>query len=257
MRAWVYTSVCSLCLAFPIVLGAAETSAGPAPDPLSETAKLPPSIVIGFVGGMVAHDNLAHSEVQLAAALRRQYSSGVYVQAFENRRSDRAHRQILRLLDTNHDGNLSWQEKQDARIIFYGHSWGASEAVNLARILGAEGIPVLLTVQVDSVAKHGQNDAIIPANVAQAVNFYQPHGFIHGRSQIRAADPARTQIVGNFRFDYKAAPVRCQHYPWWDNLFVKTHTEIECDPKVWTQVEQLIRSKLPALQPVLSSSSLN
>jgi len=28
-------------------------------------------------------------------------------------------------------------------------------------------------------------------------------------------------------------------------VFMKYHTEIECDPAVWKQVESLIRSKLP------------
>jgi hypothetical protein len=246
---------------------AAGAPGGPAPDvpvpsPSAASAPaiaspMPPCIVIGFVGGFVAHNNVVHSEVQLAASLRKRYSSGVYVEAFENHRGSEAYKRIVGLLDTDRDGKLSEREKRNARIIFYGHSWGGSEAVNLARLLGREGIPVLLTVQVDSVAKHGENDAVIPANVAAAANFYQPDGLVHGRSRIRAADPLHTQIVGNFRFDYKAAPVRCQHYPWWDSLLVKTHTEIECDPKVWGAVEQLIQSKLPPLSaPDLDVTSI-
>jgi hypothetical protein len=85
---------------------------------------------------------------------------------------------------------------------------------------------------------------VIPTNVGQAVNFYQPDGIVHGRPVIRAADPAKTEIVGNFRFDYKANPISCQGYPWFDRVLVKAHTEIECDPKVWNQVESLIYSKL-------------
>ena len=80
---------------------------------------------------------------------------------------------LFSLLDTNHDGVLSADEKSRARIILFGHSWGAAAAVMLARDLRREGIPVLLTVQVDSVAKMWQNDSIIPDNVAEAVNFYQ------------------------------------------------------------------------------------
>jgi hypothetical protein len=104
---------------------------------------------------------------------------------------------------------------------------------------------VLLTIQVDSVAKIGQNDTVIPANVAQAVNFYQTKGLLHGRPEIRAADPARTEIIGNFRFEYRTNPLACAEYPWFDRVFVKSHTEIECDPIVWTQVEDLIRLQLP------------
>ena len=78
------------------------------------------------------------------------------------------------------------------------------------------------------------NDAVIPANVARAANFYQPHGLLHGQAKIRAADPARTRILGNFRFEYKAASYSCEKYPWYDRFFVKAHTQIECDERVET-----------------------
>ena len=42
--------------------------------------------------------------------------------------------------------------------MLYGESWGGSEIVTLARELEERGIPVLLTVQIDSVAKMGEND---------------------------------------------------------------------------------------------------
>jgi hypothetical protein len=206
-----------------------------------------PAIVIGFIGGFVRHDNPIHSEVQLAARLRQEYPSGVYVEVFENHRGKNAYKKILQLLDTGHAGKLTPEEKQNARIILYGHSWGGSEAIALARELASDGIPVLLTVQIDSVAKCGQNDAIIPPNVAQAANFYQPYGRPHGRAEIRPAEPSRTRIIGNFRFDYKAHPVNCYaDYPWWDRWFSKPHTEIECDPQVWNHVDSLIRADLPA-----------
>jgi hypothetical protein len=124
----------------------------------------------GFCGGYVKHDNAVHAEVQLAARLRAEYPAGVHVDVFENHRGKQALREVLQLLDTKQEGSLSESEKQHARIILYGHSWGASEAIQLARSLGAQGIPVLLTVQVDSVAKKGENDSIIPPNVAQAAN---------------------------------------------------------------------------------------
>jgi hypothetical protein len=206
---------------------------------------LPPFIVIGFVGGFVKRDDLVHSTVQLAARLRDDFPSGVSVATFENHQGDDAQKHVLRLLDSDRDGTLSTEERKSARIIIYGHSWGASESVTLARQLEKEGIPVLLTVQVDSVSKAGQDDSLIPANVSQAVNFYQPDGLIHGRSEIRAADPDRTQILGNFRFDYGTRSVRCDQYPLLSRIFMRSHIEIECDPQVWNRVEALIRSKLP------------
>ena len=203
-----------------------------------------PPIVIGFLGGLVRHDNAVHSEVQLASRLEHDYSPRVQVRMFENRRGQQALLEIRRLLDANHDGALSPEEKLGARISIYGHSWGASETVTLARALGRDGIPVLLTVQVDSVTKLGEDDESIPSNVAQAVNFYQQNGLLHGRQRIRADDASRTQILGNFLFDYKTSSVSCEGYPWFARVFMKPHIEIESDPRVWRQVEFLIRSKL-------------
>jgi hypothetical protein len=235
-----------LCFFLPVAVAYAEISTfEPAPVIAKQGAASPPAMVIGFVGGFVKHDNAAHSTVQVIRRLRKQYAGGEYVEAFENRNCKKAYQEIRQRLDRNHDGKLSHEEKQSARIVIFGHSWGASETVSLARKLEQDDIPVLLTIQVDSVSKIGQNDAVIPANVGQAVNFYQPDGIVHGRAAIRAADPDRTEIVGNFRFDYKANPIRCQGYPWFDRVLVKAHTEIECDPKVWNQVEALIYSKVP------------
>jgi hypothetical protein len=222
-----------------------SSSSTPAASDASRAA-MPETIVVGFLGGFVRHDNAVHSEVQLAQRLRQQYPEGVWVQAFENRRREDAHKLILQALGGNHDGTPTSEQKRAARVILYGHSWGANAVVALARDLQTDGIPVLLTVQVDSIAKDGQNDSLIPANVAQAVNFYQDKGFLHGQKQIRAADASHTQILGNFRVDYETNPIACPQYPWYDKIFMRSHIEIECDPSVWQRIEGLIRSHLPA-----------
>jgi hypothetical protein len=223
-------------------LGLAQTGRAQS-SPTTIVRPIPPVMVVGFVGGFIRHDNLAHSEVQLAARLRQAYPSGVEVETFESYRKGRARNRILELLDANHDGILTAGEKQQARIIIYGHSWGGSEAINLARKLEKDGIPVLLIVQVDSISIL-HNDRVIPANVARAANFYQPHGLLRGQTAIRAADPTRTRIIGNFRSDYRARDYNCEHYPWYDRVFVKAHTQIECDATVWKHAEALIRSDL-------------
>jgi hypothetical protein len=211
-----------------------------------ETAVAPMAnvLVVGFVGGFISHDNMVHSEVQLADRLRKAYPSDVQVETFESYHGERAEKKVLSFLNTNHDRTLTPEEKSKARIIIYGHSWGASEAIYLARKLEKDGIPVELTIQVDSVAKIHENDALIPANVAQAVNFYQTNGRLQGRHSIRAADSARTHIIGNFRFDYANSVYTCNEYPWYDRIFTKAHTQIECDPSVWKQVESLIRTEI-------------
>jgi len=195
------------------LIPAATHADSPHPVSAPDTVTTAPVIVVGFVGGFVSRDDMVHGPVQLAAHLRHDCPPGVQVEVFENRRREAAHAEIIRFVDIDRDGTLSAEEKRNARIVLYGHSWGASEAVTLARELGSEGIPVLLTVQVDSVPKLGENDKDIPANVAEAANFYEEDGWLHGLPQIRAADPTRTHIIGNFRIDYKANPIRCDQYP--------------------------------------------
>ena len=199
-----------------------------------------PLIVVGFVGGFVRHDDLRHSEVQLAQKLRAAHPDRLRIATFENRHRKAAHRAILRWLDTDEDGRLSDAEKRGARIVLFGHSWGGAAVISLARELQQEGIPVLLTVQVDSIAKPGHDDRVVPTNVARAANFYQTRGLLHGRGRITAADPANTQILGNFFFDYKEPPAECSQYPWLTRHLFRGHIAIECDPQVWSQVEDLI-----------------
>jgi hypothetical protein len=232
-------------ISFALGQNAAVSSLSPNKSNENAITAKAPVIVVGFVGGFVRRDNAAHSPVQLAARLRDAYPSGVQVEVFENRRREQAYQEIVKLLDGDRDGRLSEEEKRGAQIIIYGMSWGGSETVALARELAEQKIPVLLTIQVDSVAKIGQNDALIPPNVAEAANFYQADGLLHGQTEIRAGDAAATRILGNFRFEYGDKTFKCENYPWYDRVFMKYHTEIECDPAVWRQVEALIRAKLP------------
>lgn len=229
----------------PTVVASPETGAPSAPI-RSAAPTATHVLVVGFVGGFIKHDNMVHSEVQLAARLRKAYPAGVKVETFESYHGDKARQSVLAFLNLNHDQTLTPEEKTNAHIIIYGHSWGGSEAINLARRLGKDGIPVLLTIQVDSVAKIHEDDEIIPRNVGRAVNFYQTNGRLHGRKKIRAADPKSTNILGNFRFDYTQSAYNCGEYPWYDRIFSKAHTQIECDPNVWKQVETLIRTDLPS-----------
>lgn len=208
------------------------------------TSTKPPALVIGFVGGYISHDNPVHSEVQLAARLRKEFPTGVDVETYESYRGNKARQKILKLLDTNHDGTLTAEEKRSARIIIYGHSWGGAEAIYVARALEKDGIPVLLTVQIDSICALGRNDLTIPANVAEAANFYQTHGLLRGHHDIHAANPSNTRILGNFEFNYEKSSLTCSEYPWYDRVFAKPHTQIECDPAIWNQVDSLIRARL-------------
>jgi hypothetical protein len=207
-------------------------------------AASPRLIVIGFMGGRVKGDNLIHREALVAKELHDLDPGRVYAGSFANHDAQNAFNIVIALLDTDRDGRLSADEKGAARIVIYGHSWGASETVAFARRLNTMNIPVLLTIQVDSVQKPNENDGDIPPNVREAVNFYQTEGMLHGRSLIAAMDPKLTKILGNYESSYRSAPVSCAKFPWFARTFMKAHIEIENDPSVWGKIAALIRTKL-------------
>ena len=238
-----------MCLVLLLGRAAAQTAGPAAMDkvlPPHATNDGASTLVIGFVGGFVDHNDVRHSEVQLARHLQENYGDRIKVEMFENRQKAQAHKAILEWVNKN-------EVQRQARIILFGHSWGASTVVYLARQLQRDRVPITLTVQVDSIRKHGEDDSIIPANVLEAINFYQTKGFVHGRAAIAAADPSRTTILGNLRFDYLREPAECRVYPWYDRLLFKGHTSIECDPHVWSQVESYIAARLPNISQTAKS----
>ncbi len=256
-------TIVTLLLALPATLFAQEAklTAPISPTPETHTLKAAtraPLIVIGFAGGFIKRTSAVHGEVALADHLRKKYGALIHAEIFENHHSEEAHREILRLLAAQNPapgkelssfaeggGPASAFVSNAPRIILYGHSWGASEAVNEARRLQRDNIPVLLLIEVDGVPKRSQDDSIIPANVAQAINFYQTEGLLHGRPAISAADPAATQIIDNIHLTYKDNEVPTPGYPWFARTFTKRHIEIENDPRVWNQVEAMIQADLP------------
>ena len=213
-------------------------------------------IVIGFVGGYARADDQGHPEVQFAEYLRDRYRPGVHAEVFANHDGNKALHEVLRPLDGGGNANPSSTEREQARIIIFGHSWGAGETVVFARELGKLGIPVELTIQMDSIAKPGHDDSRIPANVANAINFYQSRGPVQGRTEIVATDPAHTTIIGNLHMTYKGQWIDCSNYPWYARTLNRPHHEIENDPRVWDLAATLIDSEVDgrALTTRISSS---
>ena len=205
---------------------------------LATPTPLPPgsTLVIGFLGFYDRWDDEHRGVRQLVLRLRRQ--PGVYAESFSNHHRSVALSFIRRALDTNRNGSLDPDERGQAHIILFGQSWGGAAAIATARDLERLGIPVLLTVQVDSV---GINDKTIPANVRAAVNFYQ-HDLltIQGRGEIRAADPAKTVILGNFRSTYLFRSVDDSNASWARRTLGGGHIKMELDPATWRHVERFI-----------------
>lgn len=206
------------------------------PLPLPEGSTL----VIGFLGGF-EHWNDRHRGVRKTALrLREMGLPGVFIETVENHKRFLAADLIHRAIGSN----------RSIRIILYGQSLGGSSVVKLARELDRDGIPVLLTVQVDSV---GFADSVIPLNVKAAANLFQRDFLpIHGTSSIRAEDPARTEIIGNFRYHYPRGFVSSPDQSAARMIFMGAHNKMEIDPAVWKQVQQLILDALGRNAPPVS-----
>jgi pimeloyl-ACP methyl ester carboxylesterase len=199
------------------------------------------TLVIGFLGGWERWDDPHRGVRKLAMELCG--TPGVYAETVSNHRQRAALALIHAAFDWNRNGQLDHNERAGARIILYGQSLGGAAAVNLARKLQALDIPVLLTVQVDSV---GRRDAVIPANVAAAANLFQHDGPpIMGRTRIRAEDRSRTRILGNFQYHYWFKNVDMSSATWARKHLGGAHARMEQDPKVWARVERLIRQSIP------------
>ena len=196
------------------------------------------TLVIGFLGGRERWDNDERSPRKLALKLRSRRIPGLHVETLANRERALAVNLIERAFDRNQDGVLDPREGASARIVIYGLSFGGAATVKLARDLSERNIPVLLTIQIDSV---GREDAVIPPNVRQAANFYQTNGLvISGEGPIRAEDPKRTTIIADCRMDYSKRKIDISHVNWFKKLGRVAHSYISYDPRVWTRVEELI-----------------
>jgi hypothetical protein len=200
------------------------------------------TLVIGFLGGRDSWNDDRRSVRKLALKLRAMELPGVHVETFENTKRDLALRFVRQAFDRNRNGSLDEAERASARLLIYGQSFGGAATVKFARQLDALGVPVLLTVQIDSV---GLGDGVIPPNVRRAANLYQRNGWIiRGEQPIRAADATRTKILGNFQFDYRDDRIDISHVSFWKKAFRHDHTRMEHDPQVWSRVEQLLLSEL-------------
>jgi hypothetical protein len=170
---------------------------------------------------------------------------GVSVETVENKKRKLAIELIHHAFDRNSDGALDNQERRDVRLILYGQSFGGAGVIKLARELADKGIPIELTVQIDSV---GLGDVVIPSNVVRAANLFQQGGmFIRGEPEILAEDPAKTRIIGNFEFDYRDKDIDLSQVSWVKKMFRAAHTKMDFDPQVWGMVESLILDTLAAI----------
>ncbi len=210
-----------------------------APSPLPEGSVL----VVGFLGAWEQWDNPKRSVRKLALRLRDTAGPKVYVETAGNHSRRVMKGFIFEALDRNKDNKLDEAEAKAVGIILYGQSFGGAAAVKLARELKKWNVPVLLTVQVDSV---GRGDAVIPANVKRAVNLYQRDpGPVRGQPTIRAEDASKTQILANVRHTYLLREIEMEDYPRITRgMMTLSHWKMDNDPMVWGEVEGFIRAEI-------------
>jgi len=203
-------------------------------------------LILGFMGGREPWNNDDRNVRKLALKLRSMNDSEICVETVENKKRALAIELISNAFDSNRDGKLDKRERASIRLIVYGQSFGGAAVVKLARQLKKMGVPVALTVQVDSI---GRGDRMVPSNVARAANLFQRNGwFIRGEPEIQAEDPARTMIIGNFKFDYNHKQIDVSRVPFMKKAFRVAHTRMEYDPDVWKKVEELILDSINKLR---------
>ena len=195
-------------------------------------------LILGFMGGREPWDNPQRGVRKLALKLRSMLYPEVHVETVENKKRKLALRLICEAFDRNQDGKLDETERGSVCLILYGQSFGGAAVVKLAKQLKEKAIPVLLTVQIDSV---GMDDGIIPSNVARAANLFQKNGLlVRGEPEIRPEDANKTEIIGNFEFDYRDKTIDLSEVFWFKRIFRTAHSKMDFDPMVWKKVEAII-----------------
>jgi hypothetical protein len=206
-------------------------------------------LILGFMGGRDSWDT-NNALRRLALKLRSRADAGFRVETVENRKRALAIELVRKAFDRDRNGQLDERERASARLILYGQSFGGAAVVKLAKQLKSMAVPILLTVQIDSV---GRGDRVIPSNVAQAANLFQRNGLlIRGEPEIVPEDPDRTTIIGNFEFDYRQKEVDVSQVGWHKKIFRVAHNKMEHDPDVWAKVEELILDTANISQPAAS-----
>ncbi len=188
------------------------------------------AIVIGFLGGFEKWNDDNRSVRKVVLNLRT--LPGVHAESMSNHNLSTAVKFIAHAA------------AEHPRVVIFGQSLGGNATVELARILRQKHIPVLLTAQVDSV---GMRDGVIPDNVRAAVNYYQHNPLtIWGRSEIRAADPFFTRIIGNYERQYAMfdSSYEGTGTSWARRHLGGGHARMEADTALWTEVERFIRQAL-------------
>jgi hypothetical protein len=202
------------------------------------------TLILGFLGGFERWDDESRGVRKLAIKIEAMKLPNVHIETLENRKHELAIGFIQKTFDRDQDGFLSDCERDSVRLILYGHSLGGAAVVEISQELKKMGVPILLTIQIDSVG-FLSDDHMIPSNVKRAGNLFQNDGWIlRGENEIEPENPNKTKVVANIKFDYQDKNIDVSSLSWERRVFSIPHVKMEADPEVWATVEQMILSEI-------------
>lgn len=152
-------------------------------------------IYVGIVGALETSNNKHSGLVQIRDLLRGPAYSDVCARSFTPYTWTSSLRWLLQHFPS-HPGRLTDDElKRAPKVILVGHSAGGWAVLSVVRNLGRKGIPVELTIQVDSV---GITDRTVPRNVKTAAIFHARDILMFlTTKRIKAEDPSKTRLAAN------------------------------------------------------------
>jgi len=225
-------------LAFPASARAQEPRQFKTPTPLPADSTL----IVGFLAKYQETADKRQPDTAMATRLRALNLPGVFVETAGESRYGDVFKLILATTGRDAKGRCEPAGCRDVRIILYGYLRGAEEMAKVERRLGSLGVPVALVVGLTNI---GACEGTIPANVARAANICLDLRWVdHGRKQVRAEDPAKTQILANLRTSSdgrwldisKAAQPDAKEWP--------RDPYLEFDPIAWNHAEDFILDEL-------------
>ena len=153
----------------------------------------------GIVGGLETPNNKRSGVVQMRDTLGGPIYTYICAKTFSPYHWTTGRNWILNYFP-KHPGPMSEVELEQApKVVIVGHSLGGWAALSVARSLDSKGIPVELTVQVDSV---GVTDRTVPKNVKAAAIFHaRDILMLLTTKKITVKDASQTKLVANIRVE--------------------------------------------------------
>jgi hypothetical protein len=199
--AWMVVALACVC--GPLRAAGAEKGKAPKAAGAAAASDLSPAgngvncriIYLGFQGALELANNNSSGVIQIRDTLQRKEFPDVCARAYSPYVWMDGRDWLLKHFPS-HAGVLTPVELENSpKVILVGHSMGGWAVMSVARELGRRGIPVELTIQVDSV---GITDYTLPRNVKAAAIFHARDALmLLTTKHLRREDPSRTELVAD------------------------------------------------------------